>query len=262
MDWRIYDREYLLRGLRNSAPHQKLDPPSFGETLLLGFFDLMMICLVAVFWLISKIPILDSLLETSVRTFSRGGLGFFLRGAYYKNKLKRMGKNVLIDLGAVFWFPENVEIDDYAHIDMNTIISGGGKGYGYVRIGKYVHVSHGCYVAGRGGVEIQDYAGIAGGSSIYSASNYYKDPTRPGAWITTSSAAPAHEQYVVEKPVVIERNAFIGLQCVILPGVRIGHDSVIGANSLVVKDVPPLSIAVGSPVRVVSKREFSQPQEL
>jgi acetyltransferase-like isoleucine patch superfamily enzyme len=53
------------------------------------------------------------------------------------------------------------------------------------------------------------------------------------------------------KPVFIEDGAWIGQNCVILGGVTVGAGSVVGANSVVLDDVPPRSVAVGAPARVV-----------
>jgi maltose O-acetyltransferase len=52
-------------------------------------------------------------------------------------------------------------------------------------------------------------------------------------------------------PVIIEDGVWIGSRVVILPGVRIGHHSVIGAGSVVTDDIPPNCVAVGCPARVV-----------
>ena len=52
-------------------------------------------------------------------------------------------------------------------------------------------------------------------------------------------------------PVVLEDNVWLGHRTLVLPGVTIGHDSVVGAGSIVVKDIPPRSIAVGNPARVI-----------
>jgi len=52
------------------------------------------------------------------------------------------------------------------------------------------------------------------------------------------------------KPVVIGEDVWIGSNCVILPGVTIGMKSVIGAGSVVAKDIQPVSLAVGNPARV------------
>jgi acetyltransferase-like isoleucine patch superfamily enzyme len=54
-------------------------------------------------------------------------------------------------------------------------------------------------------------------------------------------------------PIVIRRGCWIGQNVVILPGVTIGELSIIGANSVVTKDIPARCIAVGSPARVIKK---------
>jgi acetyltransferase-like isoleucine patch superfamily enzyme len=54
-------------------------------------------------------------------------------------------------------------------------------------------------------------------------------------------------------PIVIKRGCWIGQNVVILPGVTVGELSIVGANSVVTKDIPARSIAVGSPARVVRK---------
>jgi acetyltransferase-like isoleucine patch superfamily enzyme len=52
-------------------------------------------------------------------------------------------------------------------------------------------------------------------------------------------------------PVVIEDNAFIGMNCLVLKGVTIGQDSVVGAGSVVTRDVPSRVIVAGNPARIV-----------
>jgi acetyltransferase-like isoleucine patch superfamily enzyme len=50
---------------------------------------------------------------------------------------------------------------------------------------------------------------------------------------------------------VLEENAKIGANTTLLPGVRIGKDSLVGAGSVVTKDIPPRKIAVGNPSRII-----------
>lgn len=56
------------------------------------------------------------------------------------------------------------------------------------------------------------------------------------------------------KPIVLEDDVWIGTRVVVLPGVRLGKGCIIGANSLVTKDVPPLAIVGGSPAKVIRYR--------
>ncbi len=60
------------------------------------------------------------------------------------------------------------------------------------------------------------------------------------------SVAPA-------RPIRVERNVWIGFDVCVLPGVTIGEGSVIGARSVVVEDVPPYSVAVGNPARIIRR---------
>ncbi len=57
------------------------------------------------------------------------------------------------------------------------------------------------------------------------------------------------------RPVIIKNNVFIGLGCTILKGVTIGENSVIGAKSLVINNIPPNSIAIGNPCKVLLQRK-------
>jgi Acetyltransferase (isoleucine patch superfamily) len=63
--------------------------------------------------------------------------------------------------------------------------------------------------------------------------------------------APLFRETQIMKPVVIEDNVWIGSGAIILPGVHIGTGSVIGAGSVVTKDVPPGSVVVGGPSKVI-----------
>lgn len=62
--------------------------------------------------------------------------------------------------------------------------------------------------------------------------------------------APALRRIVSKGPIFIEDNVWIGESAAILANVRIGHNSIIGANSIVTKDVPPYCVAVGNPAKI------------
>ena len=55
------------------------------------------------------------------------------------------------------------------------------------------------------------------------------------------------------QPIVFEERVLVGAHSIVLPGVTIGHDSVIGAGSVVTKDIPPYSFAAGCPARVITE---------
>ena len=62
------------------------------------------------------------------------------------------------------------------------------------------------------------------------------------------------------EPVVIEDGAWLGENVVVCPGVRIGKGAVIGANSVVLRDVPARSLAVGAPATVVREIDLASPE--
>jgi maltose O-acetyltransferase len=71
----------------------------------------------------------------------------------------------------------------------------------------------------------------------------------------SSVDVPMNQQGFSEpRPIVIEDDVWIGAGATILPGVRIGRGSIIGAGAVVPRDVPAWSVAVGNPARVVRDR--------
>ena len=68
-----------------------------------------------------------------------------------------------------------------------------------------------------------------------------------------------YDKHVTTEPIRIGNNVWIAANCVILPGVNIGNNVVISAGSIVNKDIPDNSIAVGNPCKVIkSKQEYMQ----
>ncbi|MEU8792785.1 sugar O-acetyltransferase [Streptomyces sp. NPDC048643] len=72
----------------------------------------------------------------------------------------------------------------------------------------------------------------------------------------TTTGHPVHPARRVDfarfsEPIVIEDKVWIGSNAVVLPGVRVGYGSVVGAGSVVSRDIPPMSVAVGTPCRVL-----------
>jgi acetyltransferase-like isoleucine patch superfamily enzyme len=81
----------------------------------------------------------------------------------------------------------------------------------------------------------------------------------PGVFITDhdhgiAPGTPVALQGCSSQPVVIEDEVWLGVRVVVLPGVRIGRGTVVGAGAVVTKDLPPDSIAVGVPARVIRRR--------
>ena len=107
---------------------------------------------------------------------------------------------------------------------------------GRIEIGDYTFINYGCSIAARCSVKIGSHCHI--GHYTFIMDNGQHDVIR-------------HRELPPSAPVIIEDNVWIGSKAVILPGVRIGHRSVIGAGSIVTSDVPPKCVAAGNPARVI-----------
>jgi acetyltransferase-like isoleucine patch superfamily enzyme len=107
---------------------------------------------------------------------------------------------------------------------------------GRIEIGKHTFINYGSSIAARASVAIGSYCHL--GHYMFVMDNDQHDVIR-------------HNELPPSKPVVIEDNVWIGSKVVILPGVRIGTRAVIGAGSIVTKDIPPRCVAAGNPARVL-----------
>lgn len=69
----------------------------------------------------------------------------------------------------------------------------------------------------------------------------------------TDPSVPIHRQEIITAPIVIEDDCWIAANAVITAGVTIGKHSVIAAGAVVTKDIPPFSVAVGNPAKVIKQ---------
>lgn len=114
-------------------------------------------------------------------------------------------------------------------------------------------------------VQINDYVHIGAvgsikiGNNVLIASKVYISDHNHGSYDHNFSDSPytnPADRKPILKPVIIENLVWIGESCCILPGVTIGEGSIIGALSVVTKNIPAYSIAVGSPAKVVKQYNF------
>jgi len=96
-------------------------------------------------------------------------------------------------------------------------------------------------------VEIGDHCMFANGCFITDADHRFDDPNRPVPW----------QGFHTKGPTRVGDNVWCGANVVITSGVTVGERCVIGANSVVTRDLPPYSIAVGAPARVI--RQIAYP---
>jgi lipopolysaccharide O-acetyltransferase len=129
------------------------------------------------------------------------------------------------------------------------------KGSSVLQIGDNVQVNDYVHIGAVNKVVIGDNVLIA--SKVYISDHNHGNYT--GILQCSPDSDPA-KRPIISKPVFIEDNVWIGEQVSILPGVTIGKGSIIGANSVVTKDVPAASIAIGVPAKVIKTYNFQNKQ--
>ena len=103
-----------------------------------------------------------------------------------------------------------------------------------VKIGKNVNIMNGVLMMSAGGITIEDNVRIAANVQLISNNH---DP---------------YDRYVITcKPILIKEGVWINAGATILPGVTVGKYAIVGANSVVSKDIPDYAVAVGTPAKVV-----------
>lgn len=187
-----------------------------------------------------------SIIEDPFLTFYKymsGPLGFKMRQIYYKKKMRFLGKNVLIDPDVSLSLNKSISIDDFSRIAKGAQLY---SPEGYIKIGKRCHIAN--FILGHGGIEIGNCVGSAGIILSVTETSY-------GGARMAGPMIPLEQRNLRYGKVIIEDDAYIGHFSIIMPGVTVGEGAVIGPHSLVVKNVKPWSVVMGSPAVEISKRE-------
>jgi maltose O-acetyltransferase len=136
------------------------------------------------------------------------------------NKFVHQGENVVLSRGFVCSHPERV------------------------KLGSHIYVAHNAFWYTQGGLTIDDGTLLGPHLSIYTVNHNY-----------LNAEAVPYDGMMILKPVHIKQNAWVGGNVQILPGVTIGEGAVIGAGSVVAKDIPDLAIAAGNPAKPFRMRD-------
>lgn len=141
-----------------------------------------------------------------------------IRAFVLKRLFKKFGEKVNIEPKILFFNMSESKIGNYSGIGMNSFV-------GTVQIGRDVMI----------GEEL-----IA-----ISKNHNFKDiniPMRKQGWKK-------------DQPIIIEDDVWIGSRVILLPGIKIGKGSIIGAGAVIAKNVPPYSIIAGNPAMIIGKRD-------
>lgn len=172
--------------------------------------------------------------------------GYYLSDELRTFGFRSVGDNVRIARDCSLIGLQNIDLGDHVRIDSYTSIVAVS---GFVKIGRYVHIGGSSYIGGAGGVTLEDFSGLSGGVSLYSASDDYTgraltNPTVPTAYTAVKRA-----------PIVLGRHVIIGSGSLVLPGCTIGEGSAVGALSMVNKSLEPWGIYSGSPCKRLAARK-------
>jgi maltose O-acetyltransferase len=157
-------------------------------------------------------------LPVSFRFYPFGMISMRLRNVICKHIFKFTGKNVNIERGVIFGSGSEIEIGDNSGIGINCQMPSN------VKIAQDVMMGPDVLILGQN----HNYDSLEIPMRLQGADS--------------------------REPVIIETDVWIGARVIILPGLRVGTGSIIGAGSVVTKDVPPFAICAGNPARVLKVR--------
>jgi acetyltransferase-like isoleucine patch superfamily enzyme len=189
------------------------------------------------------ISLIDSLLGWNARLSGAVRLG---RGATIAwRRLKRMSGNQL-----------SVGEDSIIHADIDFEESGG-----KIQIGSRTFVGRSHLVCYRS-LTIGDDVIMSWGITVVDHDSHSIEWDKRRNDVLDWGRGRKDWQHIAHAPVVVGNKAWIGFNVSILKGVTIGEGAVIGACSVVTRDIPPYSMAVGNPARVIRSLSPSGPADL
>lgn len=203
-------------------------------------------------------------LTTMLFTNMPGALGYLTRKACFRGLFREAGAGMILGRGLVIRHPGRISIGDRVSIDDYVMLDASGADAG-VTLGDEIILSRNCVIQAKTGpvsigrrsdigcnTILTSSSGIHLGTHILVSGNCY---IGGGRYITDRRDIPIMDQGVYSRgPVVIEDDVWIGASATILDGVRIGRGSIVGAGSVVTRDLPEYSTAIGVPAKVVSTR--------
>lgn len=117
---------------------------------------------------------------------------------------------------------------------------------------KHIKISNNCYLGKRTTISsgkeiiIKDFCLLGDDCKLLGSQHIYDDPMEhyASSGVTNTSV------------IILGTNVWLGTMVCIIGNVKIGHGSIIGANSVVTKNIPPFSIAVGNPAKIIKRFDF------
>jgi acetyltransferase-like isoleucine patch superfamily enzyme len=174
--------------------------------------------------------------------FRSGESGFdvVMRRVVVRALCRRAGNGIQVGPDVVFKHPETMEFGDCVFIGAQAMLQG--RFDGTCKIGSHVWIGPQAYFDARDLI-LEDYVGWGPGAKTLGSAHTGVPVSEP--IIATS---------LTIKPVRVGFGADIGMNASVLPGVRIGEHSIVGAGAVVTQDVPAYAIVAGVPARFIRDR--------
>ncbi len=179
----------------------------------------------------------------------------FIKKIYYKllyllkkQKYKNIGKKTYIDKSVHIIGLKNIRIGSNNIISDDTWLNVNDRTDGKIGI----EIGNNCYIGKRNffsssaKITLKDYFMSGINCSLLGSDHLIDEPLKPYIHTGTTN----------DTSIYIGTNVWFGANVTVIGDVKIGHGSIIGANSLVLKDIPPFSIAVGNPAKVIKRYDF------
>jgi len=185
-------------------------------------------------------------LQGQIAEFFRWAFSYFIREPLFRARCASVGKRFrLFRLPYVMSHAEIRIGDDVNFFGKVDIMSGRIFDNPRLIIQNRVDIGHNVGFVVNKEIVIEDDVNVASGVRFMDSDAHPKDTQD-----RIADLPPKPEEI---KPVRICKNAWIGQNVFILKGVTVGEGAIIGVNSVVITDIPPYSVAIGNPARVVAK---------
>ena len=171
-----------------------------------------------------------------------------------------IGTKILFHKARIIRFPIDVRGRKFIQVEKGFTTGIGCRLEAYPEDGHSATLTFGKNVQLNDYVHITAMKGIHIGNNVLLASKIYISDCSHGYYgdgkVHSHPDTPPMEREYNMKPIEIKDNVWIGESVSVMPGVTIGKGSIIGANSVVVHDIPAYSIAVGAPAKIVKTFNF------
>ena len=171
---------------------------------------------------------------------------FFYIEPLFRGRCESVGKRIEITRMPFVLGPAKIYIgNDVRFFGKVDVFSGRVLANPTLIVKDRVEVGHGVVFVVNKEIVIEEDVNVSSGVKFMDTDSHPRD-----AVARVADLGPPEDEI---KPIRVCRYAWIGTNCFILKGVTIGEGAIIGVNSVVVNDIPPYSVAMGNPARVVLK---------